>query len=146
MQNFLGRTREFEHLPFEATEILVEDGGVAGVRTRDGSELRARSVVITSGTFLRAVMHTGFEQTSGGRLGGLAAMIKRKPRKLGLQIGPPEDRNASTPTQGFHRLRPSRSPGGGRKANTIFVLYEDQSIPPPSSDQLLDYLYERSNP
>jgi tRNA uridine 5-carboxymethylaminomethyl modification enzyme len=88
MQEFLGEIPGLDILPFEATEILVENGRVAGVATRDGSQLRARCVVITSGTFLRAIMHTGFEQTSGGRLGDIAAMgLSGSLEKLGFKLG-----------------------------------------------------------
>ena len=52
--------------------LLGERGGVGfvrGVRLGDGRELAADAVVITTGTFLRAVMHTGEERSSGGRVG-----------------------------------------------------------------------------
>lgn len=88
MQKHLGKVENLEILPFEATEILVEDGRVAGVAVRDGSRIRARAVVITSGTFLRAVMHTGFEQTSGGRLGDQAALgLSGSLEKFGFKLG-----------------------------------------------------------
>lgn len=57
----------------EVEEILVEGDRVVGVLLAGGVKLSARSVVITSGTFLRAVMHTGFEQAEGGRAGDAAA-------------------------------------------------------------------------
>jgi tRNA uridine 5-carboxymethylaminomethyl modification enzyme len=65
-----------------AAGLILEDGDVAhlrgerttgahvaGVRMLDGREFRAAAVVLTTGTFLRAVMHTGEAQTSGGRAG-----------------------------------------------------------------------------
>jgi tRNA uridine 5-carboxymethylaminomethyl modification enzyme len=88
MQIFLGKTANLTILPVEATEIIFEDGRSAGVVTRDGVRLRSRAVVITSGTFLRAVMHTGFEQTQGGRLGDQAAMgLSGSLEKLGFKLG-----------------------------------------------------------
>ena len=48
--------------------FLIENGVVAGVRTAAGETIRARSVVVTTGTFLRGMMHRGEEQTAGGRL------------------------------------------------------------------------------
>jgi tRNA uridine 5-carboxymethylaminomethyl modification enzyme len=61
---------------------------VCGVRLGDGAECRAGAVVITTGTFLAAVMHTGEERSSGGRVGestsrGISADLAR----LGLQVG-----------------------------------------------------------
>ena len=54
---------------------------------RDGSELHARAVVITSGTFLRAVMHTGFDQTEGGRAGDIAAQgLSKSISDLGFKL------------------------------------------------------------
>jgi tRNA uridine 5-carboxymethylaminomethyl modification enzyme len=60
---------------------------VAGVVLADGTELRAGAVVLTTGTFLRGVMHRGAERTPGGRLGdpsadGLSAALAR----LGLPL------------------------------------------------------------
>ena len=71
--------------------ILAERGGsleVRGVRLESGEELRARATILTTGTFLRAVMHTGEEQASGGRVGersadGLSGDVAR----LGLRLG-----------------------------------------------------------
>jgi len=50
-------------------DLIVEGGAVTGIKTADGGTLRAKSVVITTGTFLRGVMHRGAERTAGGRLG-----------------------------------------------------------------------------
>ncbi len=52
-----------------ATEILVNNGRVYGVRCRDGSAYSAQTVIVTTGTFLRGLMHIGAKQFSGGRLG-----------------------------------------------------------------------------
>ncbi len=50
-------------------DLIVEGGSVVGVRVAGGEVLRAGAVVITTGTFLRGVMHRGDERTAGGRLG-----------------------------------------------------------------------------
>ncbi len=53
-----------------ATEFLLEGGRVVGVRTADGSTLRARAVVLTAGTFLRGRIHVGTTHTvPAGRAG-----------------------------------------------------------------------------
>lgn len=57
----------------EATEVLTEGNKVCGIRTIWGAELRARSVVITAGTFLRGLMHVGRKQVPGGRCAEPAA-------------------------------------------------------------------------
>ncbi len=46
---------------------------VCGVRLDDGSELECRSAILTTGTFLRGLMHCGERQTRGGRIGEGAA-------------------------------------------------------------------------
>jgi tRNA uridine 5-carboxymethylaminomethyl modification enzyme len=61
---------------------------VVGLRLADGRELRAGAVVITTGTFLRAVMHTGESQSEGGRAGeGTSTGISADLAKLGLALG-----------------------------------------------------------
>lgn len=50
------------------TSLLIEDDAVVGVRTALGVEFRAKSVVITAGTFLNGLMHVGRAQVAGGRV------------------------------------------------------------------------------
>ena len=52
----------------QADELLVESGEAAGVRTVWGVELRAKSVVLTAGTFLNGLLHIGRKQLPGGRI------------------------------------------------------------------------------
>jgi tRNA uridine 5-carboxymethylaminomethyl modification enzyme len=53
----------------EVTDLLMESGGVAGVILADGTTLQGRTVVLTSGTFLRGVIHIGNKTQPGGRMG-----------------------------------------------------------------------------
>ncbi|MEX2297595.1 MAG: tRNA uridine-5-carboxymethylaminomethyl(34) synthesis enzyme MnmG [Dongiaceae bacterium] len=78
--------------------ILSENGGirrVSGVLTGSGAEIRAGAVVITTGTFLRGVIHIGTEQWPAGRVGeqpsiGLAETLARLEFRLGrLKTGTP---------------------------------------------------------
>jgi len=95
MQEYLSELAGLKILPLEATEILTDGRRVVGVGLLDGRRLSCRAVVITSGTFLKAVMFTGFEQTEGGRLGdrasvGLSASLENLGFKLGrLKTGTP---------------------------------------------------------
>jgi tRNA uridine 5-carboxymethylaminomethyl modification enzyme len=60
---------------------------VVGVRVRGGVEYRARAVVLTTGTFLQALMHTGEVQTPGGRAGeGTTAGISGALQRLGFRL------------------------------------------------------------
>jgi tRNA uridine 5-carboxymethylaminomethyl modification enzyme len=72
----------------DAFDLEVVDGRVAGVIMKDGRILKAPAVVLTTGTFLRGLIHIGWEKTPAGRVGeppsiGLSATLGR----LGLQLG-----------------------------------------------------------
>ncbi len=56
-----------------ATELIVENGKAAGVKTQMGAEFRAGSVIVTAGTFLNGLMHIGKVQIEGGRIAEPAA-------------------------------------------------------------------------
>ena len=81
----------------DAVEDLVFDanGALAGVRTAGGGDIGAGAVVVTTGTFLRGVIHVGEEQIPAGRVGdrsavGLAYTFKRLGFALGrLKTGTP---------------------------------------------------------
>lgn len=53
----------------EATDFLMQGGAVQGVVLADGSEISAHSVALTTGTFLRGVIHIGDVSRPGGRMG-----------------------------------------------------------------------------
>ncbi len=53
--------------------LLVKDGRCYGVKTGLGHDIKAKSVVVTSGTFLNGVIHIGEKQLGGGRMGEKAA-------------------------------------------------------------------------
>ncbi|MGZ3696976.1 MAG: tRNA uridine-5-carboxymethylaminomethyl(34) synthesis enzyme MnmG [Bdellovibrionota bacterium] len=95
MQNFLGKQPNLEILEAEVSDVLLERGNACGVRLMDGSEISARAVIITSGTFLRALMFTGLESQEGGRVGdasakGLSGSLERMGFRLRrLKTGTP---------------------------------------------------------
>jgi tRNA uridine 5-carboxymethylaminomethyl modification enzyme len=68
-------------------EIVAEDGRAAGVRTDLGLEIRARSVVVATGTFLRGLLHVGLNHTPGGRMGEGASRLSSSLQALGFEIG-----------------------------------------------------------
>jgi tRNA uridine 5-carboxymethylaminomethyl modification enzyme len=68
--------------------LLIESGAVRGVRLDDGTELRSKAVVVTTGTFLSGVLHTGEQQVAGGRVGDAPSRgLSESFRALGLQVG-----------------------------------------------------------
>ena len=85
--------------------MVIENGAerrIGGVRVRGGAEYRADNVVLTTGTFLQAIMHTGEAKTAGGRAGeGTTAGISGALQRLGIEIdrfktGTPPRLNAKT--------------------------------------------------
>jgi len=66
--------------------FIVEDGEIKGVMLHE--PLYAKAVVLTTGTFMRALMHTGDSQEKGGRVGeGTADGISQTLKKLGFELG-----------------------------------------------------------
>ncbi|MBL8871133.1 MAG: tRNA uridine-5-carboxymethylaminomethyl(34) synthesis enzyme MnmG [Planctomycetaceae bacterium] len=60
---------------------------IRGVRVRGGAEFRAPAVVLTTGTFLQAIMHTGEAKTAGGRAGeGTTSGISQALLRLGFRV------------------------------------------------------------
>lgn len=68
--------------------LTIEDGRVVGVETTLEVIYRAKTIVITTGTFLRGLMHIGSNQQTGGRAGEAAAMgLSGSLKDLGLELG-----------------------------------------------------------
>ncbi len=90
--------------------LVVEAGRAVGLRCRGGAEYRGRAVVVTTGTFLQALMHTGEVKTPGGRAGDSAAEgLSGSLRNLGFELrrfktGTPPRLNGRTID--FDRLQP----------------------------------------
>jgi tRNA uridine 5-carboxymethylaminomethyl modification enzyme len=67
--------------------LLVEKGRIVGVQCRGGGRYAARAVVVTTGTFLQALMHTGEVKTPGGRGGDVAAVgMSQSLLSLGFEL------------------------------------------------------------
>ena len=87
MQEELKNYPNLDLLEGSAEDLIIEDGKVLGVVV-DGKEIRAKSTVLTTGTFLNGVMHVGKEKTKGGRFGEPACYgITPALKKLGLTLG-----------------------------------------------------------
>lgn len=68
--------------------LVVENGQIEGVITQEGIAYRAKTVILSSGTFMRGLLHIGETQFSGGRGGDKAAMgISPCLEKLGFRLG-----------------------------------------------------------
>jgi tRNA uridine 5-carboxymethylaminomethyl modification enzyme len=79
----------------EADDLLLDAGRVTGVRLADGRQFNAGAVVLTTGTFLRGLIHIGEQQTPAGRVGeapslGLSTTLERAGFALGrMKTGTP---------------------------------------------------------
>ncbi len=72
----------------EVRDFLVLSGRLAGVVMQGGQEVRARSVVLTTGTFLEGLIHMGETQRPGGRAGDRASRgLSQALQRLGLKTG-----------------------------------------------------------
>ena len=88
------RIEETENLSLcqELVEDLIAEevqgtSYIRGVRVRGGAEFRAPAVVLTTGTFLQAIMHTGEAKTAGGRAGeGTTSGISQALLRLGFRV------------------------------------------------------------
>jgi len=69
-------------------DVLVEGDRAVGVRTQMGLQIRARTVVLTTGTFLAGLIHIGLERHSAGRAGDQAATtLAARLREMKLPVG-----------------------------------------------------------
>ena len=69
-------------------DLDIDDLKIKSVKTDSGEEIFTKSVVLTTGTFLGGVMHTGLEQSPGGRIGDPSSeKLAKKLRKLNLSVG-----------------------------------------------------------
>ncbi|MEO0701482.1 MAG: tRNA uridine-5-carboxymethylaminomethyl(34) synthesis enzyme MnmG [Pseudomonadota bacterium] len=72
----------------EASDFLMSGDSVRGIRLAHGQELRAPAVVLTTGTFLRGVIHIGSERRSGGRMGEKPSVkLAERIASFGLPLG-----------------------------------------------------------
>jgi len=69
-----------------AAEILVENDAITGVRTSLGMIYRAKAVVISSGTFMRGLLHVGQQNQAGGRMGDSTSTLSDSLRQLGFDV------------------------------------------------------------
>jgi tRNA uridine 5-carboxymethylaminomethyl modification enzyme len=87
VQRLLATCPNLEIIPGEVAETLAAPS-VSGVTLKDGSHINCRAVIVTTGTFLRGLMHTGQSQSHGGRVGEAAATgLTTSLQNLGLEMG-----------------------------------------------------------
>ena len=86
--NIISNTGNLNIVEESIIDIITEKGEVIGVRTDSGKDILAKAVILSSGTFLNALMHTGLKSTSGGRFGEQPSTgITESLVKLGFKRG-----------------------------------------------------------
>ena len=69
------------------SRVIGEAGAVIGVETDMGVAIAARTVVITSGTFLRGLLHVGENRKPGGRMADASSSLSANLQEMGFQVG-----------------------------------------------------------
>ena len=69
------------------TKLLVKGDIIEGVETNIGLRFLARSVVITTGTFMRGLLHVGMKTQAGGRMGDTISTLSDSLKELGFEVG-----------------------------------------------------------
>ncbi|MBU6457790.1 MAG: tRNA uridine-5-carboxymethylaminomethyl(34) synthesis enzyme MnmG [Bradyrhizobium sp.] len=116
MQAAITETANLSVIEGEAEELLISSGRVMGIRLADGRELSAGAVVITTGTFLRGLIHLGERCWPAGRVGeapslGLSASFERVGFKLGrLKTGTPPRLDGTTIDWSAVEMQPGDDP------------------------------------
>ncbi len=88
MKHRLEKTPHLEIKQGTTEVLLVEGGKIVGVVTQEGIEYRSRTVILSSGTFMRGLLHIGQTHFSGGRGGDKASMgLSPSLEALGFQLG-----------------------------------------------------------
>src|SRR5580704_17787539 len=115
MQQAIRDTANLSIIEAEVDDLLV-DGCVTGVRLADGQNIGAGAVVLTTGTFLRGLIHIGEDQIPAGRVGeapamGLSGTLERAGFALGrLKTGTPPRLDGSTIDWSAVQMQPGDDP------------------------------------
>ncbi|MGH8635708.1 MAG: tRNA uridine-5-carboxymethylaminomethyl(34) synthesis enzyme MnmG, partial [Burkholderiales bacterium] len=116
MQAAIQETAGLTVIEAEVDDLLVSRGRVSGLRFTDGRELFTGAVVLTTGTFLRGLIHIGECQTPAGRVGeapalGLSGTLERHGLALGrLKTGTPPRLDGTTIDWAALEMQPGDEP------------------------------------
>jgi tRNA uridine 5-carboxymethylaminomethyl modification enzyme len=83
----LERTPRLDIKQGNAVRILVDDSGACGLETNLGLRIHGRSVIITTGTFMRGLLHVGLNNQAGGRMGDSSSTLSDSLKELGFEVG-----------------------------------------------------------
>ena len=110
--------------------LLVKNDVVYGIRTNLGVEYHTEAIIISSGTFMRGLMHVGKENQAGGRMGDGISTLSDSLKDLGIEI------------ERFKTGTPCRI--NGRSINTDLCERQDGDEPPPKFSFLADTIVKEN--
>jgi len=87
MKAVLERAPNLDLKQATVSDVLVKDGAVSGVETDLGLMILARTVIMTSGTFLRGLLHVGENSKPGGRMADASSALSENLRRLDPRCG-----------------------------------------------------------
>ena len=87
MKAILERTPNLDLKQANVSRLLVADGSTVGVETDLGLIAQGSNVVVTSGTFLRGLLHVGSNSQPGGRMADASSTLSENLRELGFETG-----------------------------------------------------------
>jgi tRNA uridine 5-carboxymethylaminomethyl modification enzyme len=73
MKNSLEKQANLELLQAEVVKILTENNKITGIHTKTGTIINSNAVIMTTGTFLKGLIHVGMAHFPGGRIGELSS-------------------------------------------------------------------------
>ena len=86
MKVLLERQPHLDVKQANVTKLITGDNGVEGLETNLGLRFNTRSVVVTTGTFMRGLLHVGLRNQAGGRLGDTVSTFSDCLRELGFEV------------------------------------------------------------
>lgn len=115
----------------EMVKKVSSTDGMFSIETENGNTYSSKKVIVTTGTFLNGKLHTGEEQTAGGRveckesvgLSDLFSEIKTLPSRFKTGTPPRIDRN----TIDYSKLEPQESDSGTRNFHSLSSAFERSS-------------------
>jgi tRNA uridine 5-carboxymethylaminomethyl modification enzyme len=116
MQQAISETANLTVIEAEADDLVLDGGRIGGLKLADARELSAGAVVLTTGTFLRGLIHIGERQTPAGRVGeapvvGLSLTLERLGFALGrLKTGTPPRLDGRTIDWAAVEMQPGDEP------------------------------------
>jgi len=69
------------------TRLMIEGDHISGVETNMGLRFRGKTVVVTTGTFMRGLLHVGMQTQAGGRMGDSMSTLSDHLKELGFEVG-----------------------------------------------------------